>query len=1190
MGARIRAFDWASTPVGPITSWSPALRTMVQFMLANRFPQLLWWGPEYIQFYNDPYRPIPGTKHPQRALGVRARECWPEIWQVIGPLIDVPYEGGPATWNEDILLEINRHGFMEESHFTIAYSPVPDETVASGIGGVLATVHEITDKVVSERRMVALRDLGASASGAKSAEDACMIVADTLSQHGKDVPFAVLYLIDHETNRARLTGVSGVAAGAAVSPISVDLQRPNAGWPLFEVSGGNGPVIVDDLAERFGSVPQGPWSDAPHSAAVIPISTGNEVTGFLVVGLSARLRFDDGYRSFLELVSSQVASAVANARAYEVERRRAEELAALDRAKTQFFSNVSHEFRTPLTLMLSPVEEMLRHGSDVSPPVRAQLDVVHRNSMRLLRLVNTMLEFTRIEAGRVSASYEPVDLPALTAELASNFRAACERAGVKLLINCPPMSTSKPAMVDRDMWEAVVLNLVSNAFKFTLDGEIEVRLEAHGDDSARLVVRDTGVGIPAEELPRMFDRFHRIQNPTARTHEGTGIGLALVQELVKLHGGTVGVESVSGIGSRFTVTIPLGDTHLDKALVRSGKDPDRARSMSTAFVEEALRWLPEADAGSSGGVDDEVVPLPHVGHNAGRPRVLLADDNADMRHYVARLLRDRYDVETVADGRAALEAARLQPPDLVLTDIMMPHLDGFELLRELRATEGLRNIPVIMVSARAGEEARIAGMEFGADDYLTKPFSSRELMARVDAHIRLSSLRREAELARLDSQARVNAANLELSRRVIELEKANNEIQESRKTALNLMVDALLAKEQLRDADRRKDEFLATLAHELRNPLAPVRNAIAILNLKGPPVTELEWARAVIDRQMQHLTRLIDDLLDVSRISRGKIELKRERIELGKVIRGAVEASRPLLEQNSQELSVTIPPEAIYIDADETRLVQVFCNLLNNSAKYSDRNGQITLSATRDRDDVLVSVRDTGFGIPEDVLPRVFDMFTQVDGSLERSKGGLGVGLTLVKRLVELHGGEVSASSEGLGKGSEFVVRLPILSDAPAAPARASLASSTAPQAVPYPILIVDDNRDSADSMAMMLRILGNNVRTAYDGIEAVRVAADYRPGVVLLDIGLPKLSGYEAARRIRQEPWGRSMVLIAVTGWGQKDDRRRSREAGFDYHIVKPVAPEELVELLGSLSSRTDDADQGDGADAEADQVTRER
>jgi PAS domain S-box-containing protein len=368
---------------------------------------------------------------------------------------------------------------------------------------------------------------------------------------------------------------------------------------------------------------------------------------------------------------------------------------------------------------------------------------------------------------------------------------------------------------------------------------------------------------------------------------------------------------------------------------------------------------------------------------------------------------------------------------------------------------------------------------------------------------------------------------------------------------------------ELKEADRRKDEFLATLAHELRNPLAPMRNAVQVLRLKGPDKPELRWGRDVIDRQIEHLSRLLDDLLDISRITRNKLELRKQRIELAEVVNGAVETSRPLIEQCGHELTVTLPPQPIYLSGDLVRLSQVFLNLLNNAAKYTERGGRIWLSAEQQGSEVVVRVEDTGVGIPPEKLPRLFDIFFQVDRTLERAQGGLGIGLSLVRRLVELHGGAVEARSEGVGKGSEFSVRLPVLVERPKpSPAQESIGGVTKATTARR-ILLVDDNRDSADSLAMLLRLSGNEVHTAYDGLEGVEAAEQFRPEVVLLDIGMPKLSGEDACRRIRSEPWGTDMLLIALTGWGQEEDRRRCMQAGFDYHIMKPVDPDALIKLL---------------------------
>src|SRR5262245_35904220 len=371
---------------------------------------------------------------------------------------------------------------------------------------------------------------------------------------------------------------------------------------------------------------------------------------------------------------------------------------------------------------------------------------------------------------------------------------------------------------------------------------------------------------------------------------------------------------------------------------------------------------------------------------------------------------------------------------------------------------------------------------------------------------------------------------------------------------------------QLREADRRKDEFLATLAHELRNPLAPVRNAVHLLHLQAPPGGELKWPLQVIDRQMTQMTRLIDDLMDVSRITRGKLQLRIQRIELGEVIRAAVETSRPILERSGHELTVTVPPERLYLDADPTRIAQALSNLLNNAAKYTEWGGRVWLTAERQGSDVVLKVRDTGIGIAPEMLPRIFDMFAQADRSLDRSQGGLGIGLTLVKRLVEMHGGSVLAQSEGPGKGSEFTIRLPLVVDPAATPLPSAPEAGTAAPVSPLRILVVDDNRDAPAAMAMVLRIGGNDVRTVHDGREAVDEAREFRPDVAILDIGLPGVDGYEAARAIRREPWGAGVVLIAVTGWGQDTDRERSKLSGFDHHLVKPVEPAALVSILSSL------------------------
>ncbi len=372
--------------------------------------------------------------------------------------------------------------------------------------------------------------------------------------------------------------------------------------------------------------------------------------------------------------------------------------------------------------------------------------------------------------------------------------------------------------------------------------------------------------------------------------------------------------------------------------------------------------------------------------------------------------------------------------------------------------------------------------------------------------------------------------------------------------------------EALKEADRRKTEFLAMLAHELRNPLAPIRNGLQVMKLASQNGAVVEQARTMMERQLGHMVRLIDDLLDLSRITNGKVELRRERIDLAVAVQDAVDASRPVIDERGHELTVTLSPQPVYVDADRTRLAQVFANLLNNSAKYTDKGGHIWLAVERQGSDVVVKVRDNGSGIPADVLPRIFEMFTQADRTLERSQGGLGVGLCLVRGLVEMHGGRVEAHSDGPGQGSEFVVRLPVVLSPARGPQEGEGHGTGCACAAKCRVLIVDDNEDSANSLALMLQIMGYQTRTAHDGLAAVEAAASFRPAVVLLDIGLPKLSGYEACRRIREQPGGAGMVLIAQTGWGQEEDKCRAKEAGFNFHMVKPVDPAALEKLLAGL------------------------
>jgi signal transduction histidine kinase len=555
-----------------------------------------------------------------------------------------------------------------------------------------------------------------------------------------------------------------------------------------------------------------------------------------------------------------------------------------------------------------------------------------------------------------------------------------------------------------------------------------------------------------------------------------------------------------------------------------------------------------------------------VPSSADPVNILIVDDEPKNLTVLETVLDDpSYRLVRASSGEQALLALMANEFAVLVLDVRMPGMTGFELAQMIKERKKTALVPIIFLTAYYNEDQHILeGYGSGAVDYLHKPVNAAVLRSKVAVF---------AELHRTSRALAV--ANRSLLAEVSERRRAEfrlSELIETLDHRVTERTNALLASDaQLREANRRKDEFLATLAHELRNPLAPVRNAIQVLRLQDAAIPEVQWASEIVDRQVQAMSRLIDDLMDVSRINQGRIELRRERVELASVLKDAVDTSRPLIDELGHQLEVSLPPLKLPVDADRTRLAQAFMNLLNNAAKYMDRGGRIDVSVRREGSDVLVAVIDRGIGIAPERLESVFEMFSQIETALDRSRGGLGIGLSLTQRLIEMHGGSVTARSRGLGHGSEFLVRLPLASmpvdelppddPEPHPPAESPVASGTHLR-----ILVADDNKDAADTLATLLQIMGHRVRQVGDGEAAVRAVADFNPQVVLLDIGMPKLNGYEACRRIRTQPGGEAMTLVAVTGWGQADDRRRSQQAGFDQHLVKPVDPAVLMDLIAAV------------------------
>lgn len=1659
MARRMRRIDWSSSRLGSLENWPQSLRAPLDICLGSSFPIAIYWGEDLALLYNDAWSPILGSKHPW-ALGRPAKEVWPEIWDTIGPQFDQVMRSGIATRSPDQLLPMHRQGFTEECWFDYTFSPI--RNADGGVGGIFNAVVETTFRHIGERRTQLLRHLAETVANSSDTGEVCRRAAEALASDQEDLPFALLYLRDDSS--FRLAAVSGLTERSPAAPRRVELVASSSSWPLSEALSGQPVLRIDDLSARFGmTLKAGPWPEPCERAVAMPLSAASsqQAVGILIAGISPRLVFDVEYQAFVERAAAVVSTAIAGALALQHERHRAEALAELDKAKTSFFTNVSHELRTPLTLMLGPLEEAVANEKAPSD-MREPLTVAHRNGLRLLKLVNSLLDFARIEAGRMRLEVLPIDLAGFTRELAAVFRSTVERAELTFKVDCPDLPW--PVNVDRDAWEKIVLNLLSNAFKYTLKGGITVKLAAAGQ-AVELSVSDTGIGIPDRDLPHVFERFHRVEGNVGRTHEGTGIGLALVQELVKLHGGAMRVVSTAGVGSNFIVTLPVqvGDA---PASEKASAPATSARA--DAYVREASSWIQESTEIQATPASTDFGTLPPSGRFATtyQAKVLLADDNADMRQYLTRLLAPWWRVEAVGDGHAALEAARRERPDLILSDVMMPKLDGFGLLAAIRADPYLSDVPVIVLSARAGEESRIEGMAHGADDYLVKPFSARELLAKVGAHLELARVRREAasalqrsrsqldqvvgsirdqffaldrdwrytfandrvlavtglgreqllgrsvwelfprvvgtdfeaklreaasqrmatrffyddpgaegerryanhvyptldggvsllvidvtesmrrernatflasisdvltrslppaelmqqvgeligrhlrlsscafnevddvlgvtavpygwsrpdvpslvggmyrhadyvdqtiveanrrgdpvvvrdtstdprthaatcealslrsfvavpfhrdgqwrftlattddkardwhedeldlikqladrvfprlEHARAEAAARETEARLRfageaarlgfwtweltssrveidsiccalfgmhddpalqilpsadggverflttdqavlgrvhpedrpaleaalssavegraqydtefrvvlpdgkvrwlggkgdvqraLDGRTVGMAGVNLDVTARREAELALraseerfrtmadtapamlwVTDAAnhlefmsrgwfeytgqtsdeayrdgfgwtwqvhpddrvavgkafaesaaqrmpfelqyrlhrsdgvyrwaidagrprfdgrggwlgyigsvidiheqkLALDALREADRRKDEFLATLAHELRNPLAPIRNALHLLDLVDGPA-QAARIREMLQRQVSHMVRLVDDLMEASRISRGKLDLQLGLVTLNDVLRDAVETSRPLMERSAHKLDAQIPDQPLWVYADAVRLTQVFANVLNNAAKYTGDGGHIELSVAIQEGTSVVTIKDNGAGIATEHLPRVFEMFAQLDSTASRRHGGLGIGLALAKRLTEMHGGRIEAASDGLGYGSVFTIYLPLESAKEIAvrtqqPTRASRR---------HRLLVVDDNRDAADSLGMLLGFLGAEVRVEHGGEAALQACEKWRPTVVLLDLGMPGMDGFEVARRLRADPINADLKLIALTGWGQERDRARTEAAGFDHHLIKPVDMNLLQQVLESM------------------------
>jgi signal transduction histidine kinase len=972
MARRVSAFSWSATPLGPIGDWQRSLRSAVAICMHSRFQMGLYWGPDLNFIYNDAERDVLGQLHPA-ALGMPARELMRDAWDVVGPQLEAVMHGGAATWAEDTPLAFDRQGTLEVVYFTYSYSPIPRDD--GGIGGVLLVTQDTTARVLATRRLDLLRELATRSMDASAPRQACELAAQSMRGRA-DLEFMLIYLVK-PGNQAICVAASGRSG------------RPNAAEPVVELDGDGRLAAL--FRELVTMRPRGTLVEdgllIAHDSAGVPLPgpvvataiTGSEpVAGFLLAGLNSDFVSDRAYRNFVEMLAVGIGRSVATARAREIERERARSIAELEQAKTALFNNASHELRTPLSLILGPLEQV-SHQPDLPAPAREQIGVARRSASRMLKLVNGLLDFSRLEAGEPIGTFQPTDISQLTRDVAAMFRSTAARAGLRLSVDCPPLAET--VYVDREAWERIVSNLLSNAVKFTPVGVIDVRVR-HESGCVVLTVQDTGIGIASEDLDSIFSRFYRAAGPRARASEGSGIGLALVRELVHIHGGSIKAQSTLGVGTRMIVGIPAGSEHLPAGQLSEESVAGSVGTSAALFIDEARGWFDREDVVStepSGRIArSQEVARSHeapahsaTGHG---DRVLLVEDNNDMRDYFRRLLTADYAVDLASNGLEALEMASRHQYSVVITDVMMPGMDGFGLLRKLRDDPPTRDLPVILVSARADPESTLEALALGADDYLVKPFSGRELLARVRASLHSTRIRSD------DAEARGRAK--ERARSGHELRALLNEL----KAAQRRVVVA-------GDAERQRIE--RNLHDGAQQRLVGMRIK---LGLSGDRI-ELDPAQA--RHELDLLGAELDEALDELReLAHGLYPALLDSHGLAAAVSAAARRAVIPVEVDRAHFGRLPPP---------VESAAYFCCLeaLQNSVKHAGDGARVRIHLEVTGGTLRFEVSDTGVGF-------------------DRSKVGDGYGLTnLTDRLGAL-GGEAAVTSIP-GQGTTVTGQIPLL-------------------------------------------------------------------------------------------------------------------------------------------------------------------
>ncbi|CAG8442393.1 9607_t:CDS:10 [Scutellospora calospora] len=778
-------YDWSTTSLGPIDSWDPTIKTAFNICLQSAFPITIFVPPDWNQFYNEACIPIIKAKHPY-VFGKPTIEGFYEAAHFMIPEFESVREKGKGIFKKDNCAELQRDGYIEETYFDYTMSPIfkKDGTFC----GIFSLTLETTQRVLNTRRLSLLGKFGHQISDVKSLESACRIITNTLRDNNADIPYALIYFIEHKS-----TAASESLIARLISTTFDDNSKNKRRFPEYfpethelinlnkdSNKSHNTYIELKRTTATYSFLKCESWpiylaiKDGQHvkvllkdesQAVLLPIKIssckGQVLSVVLICGINRRCTLDEQYMEFLQLVKTQVNAYLQQGNSVEEEKKSSNILINLNSQKIMFFQGISHELKTPLTLMLSPLDDVINECPQEAP-IMSYLQTIRRNSRRLLKLVNTLLQFSNMETDQLEANYRETNIAEFTRELVSDFENMAKSLGLDYIIDIPHSEEFIKAVgdnvyLDHEMYEIIIFNLCSNAIKHTWNGRITIRLYIDYKDDKRLIVfeiSDTGVGIPKIALPNIFNRFYRVESQGSRSHEGTGIGLSLVKEFIIRHGGDITVTSVVNQGTTFKCWFPIGCMHLPANQIRFNEVENpisHGRELYTnrqLYLEESSQWIKN----NTSEAQDDIIMFnlstndPSTDDSAIRKRyqILLVDDNADMRDYLSDLLKE-FDIRRACDGQEALRVLEKLPklPDLILSDVMMPNMNGYQLLEVLRSDIKTQLIPVILLSAKASEESKITGLDKGADDYLTKPFSARELIARIRANIELSLLRRK---------------------------------------------------------------------------------------------------------------------------------------------------------------------------------------------------------------------------------------------------------------------------------------------------------------------------------------------------------------------------------------------------------------------------------------------------------------